>query len=48
VWIDGIRVIDAGRATLIDEGKLLADARQAGSAVIARTGLPTLTTWPVQ
>ena len=48
VWIDGVKVINAGRATLIDEAKLLADARQAGAAVIARTGLPTLTTWPVQ
>jgi cytosine/adenosine deaminase-related metal-dependent hydrolase len=47
VWIDGVRVIDAGRATLIDEAKLLADARAAGAALIARTGLPTLTEWPV-
>jgi cytosine/adenosine deaminase-related metal-dependent hydrolase len=48
VWIDGVQVIDGGRATLIDEDKLLADARQAGAALIARTGLPTLTQWPVQ
>jgi cytosine/adenosine deaminase-related metal-dependent hydrolase len=48
VWIDGVKVIEAGRATRVDETKLLADARQAGAAVIARTGLPTLTTWPVQ
>jgi cytosine/adenosine deaminase-related metal-dependent hydrolase len=48
VWIDGVQVIDAGRATLIDEAKLLADARQAGAALIARTGLPTLTQWPIQ
>jgi cytosine/adenosine deaminase-related metal-dependent hydrolase len=46
-WIDGVQVIDDGRATLIDEAKLLADARQAGAALIARTGLPTLTEWPV-
>ena len=48
VWIDGMRVLEAGRSVTIDEAKLLADARQAGAAVIARTGLPTLTTWPVQ
>jgi hypothetical protein len=48
VWIDGVKVVDTGRATLIDEAKLMADARQAGAAVIARTGLPTLTTWQVQ
>lgn len=47
VWIDGVRVIDDGRATLFDEEKLLADARQAGRAVIARTGLPNRTVWPV-
>ena len=48
VWIDGIQVIDDGRSTLIDEARLLADARQAGMALIARTGLPTLTQWPIQ
>jgi cytosine/adenosine deaminase-related metal-dependent hydrolase len=48
VWIDGVQVVDDGRSTLIDEAKLLADARQAGMALIARTGLPTLTQWPVQ
>jgi cytosine/adenosine deaminase-related metal-dependent hydrolase len=47
VWIDGVRVIEAGRATLFDEDELMADARAAGAALIARTGLPTLTTWPV-
>ena len=48
VWIDGVRVVEAGRSTLIDEERLLAEARAAGAAVIARTGLPTLTIWPVQ
>ncbi|HEY2481493.1 MAG TPA: amidohydrolase family protein [Caulobacteraceae bacterium] len=48
VWIDGVRVVEAGGATTLDEAKLLADARQAGAEVIARTGLPTLTTWPIQ
>ncbi len=47
VWIDGVRVIDDGRATLMDEDKLLADARQAGAALVQRLGLPVLTTWPV-
>jgi 5-methylthioadenosine/S-adenosylhomocysteine deaminase len=46
VWIDGVQVLDAGRATLIDEHKLLADGRQAGRAVIARTKLPNRTSWP--
>ncbi len=47
VWIDGVRVLDAGRATWIDEERLLAEARAAGRALIARTGLPGRTPWPV-
>jgi cytosine/adenosine deaminase-related metal-dependent hydrolase len=47
VWIDGVQVLDAGRATWTDEDRLLADARQAGREVIARTGLPGRTPWPV-
>jgi cytosine/adenosine deaminase-related metal-dependent hydrolase len=47
VWINGVQVLDDGRATLIDEAKLLADARQAGLALIARTQLPNRTEWPV-
>jgi len=47
VWIDGAQVLDAGRSTTMDEEKLLADARQAGQALIARTGLPNRTAWPV-
>jgi hypothetical protein len=47
VWIDGVRVIAGGRATLIDEEKLMADARQAGAQLIARTKLPVQTPWPM-
>jgi cytosine/adenosine deaminase-related metal-dependent hydrolase len=47
VWIDGVQVIDDGRATLVDEDKILADARQAGTDLVARLGLPVRTTWPV-
>ena len=47
VWIDGVQLLDAGRSTRLDEEKLLADARQAGRALIARTGLPNRTQWPV-
>ncbi|HEY1427405.1 MAG TPA: amidohydrolase family protein [Caulobacteraceae bacterium] len=47
VWIDGEQVLDAGRSTKLDEAKILADARQAGRALIARTGLPVRTEWPV-
>jgi len=47
VWIDGVRVLEDGRSVLLDEEKILADARQAGRAVIARTKLPNRTAWPV-
>ena len=47
VWIDGIRVLDDGHATLIDEAKVLADGRQAGMAIVARTKLPNRPHWPV-
>ena len=47
VWIDGVRVLEDGRSTLIDQDKLLADARQAGRDLIARTGLPNRTPWPI-
>jgi len=47
VWIDGNHVIEAGRATRIDEEKLMADARQRGAEIIARTNLPRQSTWPV-
>ena len=47
VFIDGVQVLDAGRSTMFDEDKLLADARQAGAAVVARTKLPNRTVWPV-
>ena len=46
VWIDGVKVIEAGRATLFDEDLLLEEAREAGRQVIARTGLPLRTPWP--
>ena len=47
VWIDGRQVLDAGRNLLLDEEKLMADAVQAGQALIQRTGLPVRTPWPV-
>jgi 5-methylthioadenosine/S-adenosylhomocysteine deaminase len=47
VWVDGVRVVDAFRCTTIDEPALLAEAQAAGEAVIARSGLPLLTAWPI-
>ena len=47
VWVDGRRVIDSYRSTLIDEEKLYAEVEAAGAAVIARAGLPVPSQWPV-
>lgn len=47
VWIDGRQVLDGGRNLLIDEEKLLAQVDAAGRALVARTGLPNRTQWPV-
>jgi hypothetical protein len=47
VWIAGRQVLEAGRNLMLDEDKLLADAVQAGAAVVARTGLPSRSPWPV-
>jgi 5-methylthioadenosine/S-adenosylhomocysteine deaminase len=46
VWIDGVKVVEDGHTTLIDEAKVLADGRQAGLELIARTKLPNRTLWP--
>ena len=47
VWVDGRRVVDDHRSTLIDEEKLYADVERAGASLIARTGLPDRQCWPV-
>ena len=47
VWIDGRQVVENGRNLMIDEDKLIADAVQAGAALVERTGLPVRTPWPV-
>lgn len=47
VWVDGRRVVDNYRSTMIDEERLYALAQSAGAAVIARTGLPDKQPWPV-
>jgi 5-methylthioadenosine/S-adenosylhomocysteine deaminase len=47
VWVDGRRVVDTYRSTLIDEEKLYAEIEVAAPQVLARAkiGVPSL--WPV-
>jgi hypothetical protein len=47
VWVDGRRVVEAGRSTTIDEQSLLAEAQDAAQAVISRSGLPLRMAWPL-
>ena len=47
VWVDGRRVVDNYRSTLIDEEKLYAQIEKAGAAVLARAGMEVPCTWPV-
>ena len=47
VWVDGVRVIDNYRSTLVDEEELYADAQIAAEAIIKRSGIPNVCTWPV-
>jgi cytosine/adenosine deaminase-related metal-dependent hydrolase len=47
VWIDGVRVVDNYRCTTIDEDKIYAEVQAAGEAIIARSGLPIKSRWPV-
>lgn len=47
VWVDGRRVVDTYRSTLIDEEKLYAEAQAAGSAVLARAHMEVPSLWPV-
>jgi 5-methylthioadenosine/S-adenosylhomocysteine deaminase len=46
VWVDGVRVVDGYRSTMIDEERLYADAQAAGEAIVKRSGLPDLARWP--
>lgn len=47
VFVDGVRVVDAGRMTTIDEAALYAAAQRAGEAIVTRSGLPDKAKWPV-
>ena len=40
VWVDGVRVVENYRHTLIDEDELYAAAQTAGEAIIKRSGIP--------
>jgi cytosine/adenosine deaminase-related metal-dependent hydrolase len=47
VWADGKRVVDNYRCTTIDEDRLYAESQRAGEQIVARSGLPTISRWPL-
>lgn len=47
VWVDGVRVIENYRSTMLDEDELYARAQEAGDAIIRRSKLPFVCPWPV-
>jgi cytosine/adenosine deaminase-related metal-dependent hydrolase len=47
VWVDGVRVIEDYRCTTIDEDRIYAEAQAAGEAIVARSGLPVKSRWPI-
>ena len=47
VWVDGKRVVENYRCTLIDEDRLYAEAQAAALSITGRSGLPNLSPWPV-
>lgn len=48
VWVDGVRVVENYRATLIDEEALYAQARESAARVISRSKLPFISPWPIE
>lgn len=47
VWVDGVRVVDDYRSTMIDEDRLLHEVEATGAALIARAGRTIPSVWPV-
>ncbi len=47
VFVDGVKVVDAGRMTTIDEDRLYAEAQRMGEAIVARSGLPDKAKYPI-
>jgi 5-methylthioadenosine/S-adenosylhomocysteine deaminase len=47
VWVDGARLVEAGRMTNIDEQRLYAEAQAAGESITLRSGLPDKAKYPV-
>ena len=47
VFVDGVRVVDNYRCTLLDEADIFRRARQASHELLARAAVPKSSAWPV-
>ncbi|WP_285020781.1 amidohydrolase family protein [Novosphingobium sp. fls2-241-R2A-195] len=47
VWVDGVRVVQDHRCTLIDEDALWAEGQAMAQALLSRSGLPLVSEWPI-
>lgn len=47
VFVDGVKVVENGQMTTIDEGTFYNRCQIAGEAITARSGLPDKAKWPV-
>jgi 5-methylthioadenosine/S-adenosylhomocysteine deaminase len=47
VFVDGVKVVEAGRMTTIDEGSFYNRCQMAGEAITTRSGLPDKAKWPL-
>ncbi|MDX2381939.1 MAG: amidohydrolase family protein [Acidimicrobiia bacterium] len=47
VFVDGVKVVDDGRMTTIDEGSFYNRCQMAGETITARSGLPDKAKWPL-
>lgn len=47
VFVDGAKVVDAGRMTTVDEDAMWGAAQQAGEAITIRSGLPDKAKFPI-
>jgi cytosine/adenosine deaminase-related metal-dependent hydrolase len=47
VWVDGVRVVNDYRCTLLDEQELYQRAQAAARELLARSGVPARCAWPL-
>jgi len=47
VWVDGVRVVDNYRCTRVDEQDIYRRSQRAALDLIKRSGVPSVSHWPI-